>query len=516
MSNPLNSITDHVEHWASHTPNAIAVSSFDTEISYAELLSLIDTTAARLSAAGVRPGDRVVLSGNNTPAWVVAFLAALRMRAVIVPLNSRLGSEQLRPLIELVEPRIVLVDDTQFAVLTTAQITESGTRIHALGSGDVTDAFAGMPCDHRWNAPSSADRDTLALLSFTSGTTGDPKAASISHGSLVDSASVYVPWMPFRERAVSTILVPLFHNTGYVDQLGFMLVIGGQVDLVPRFRTTTAIDAMTRRPPSHLASVPSIYRMLMLTEHADVILGSCRHAIVGGAGMPPAWSAEFFERWPELNLFHAYGLTEFTSATHLLPAEEIRDHGDTVGYPVAGVHCSIRDPEGNEVPGGAAGKVWVSGPMRMLEYWKRPDATKDAFSGHWLRTGDIGAIDADGRLRILGRINQVINRGGEKILPTQLEYLLAQNTAIAEVAVVGLPDPVMGERIVAGVVLRGGHTLDETDARGQLQGRVPDYAIPEKFIALHELPYNASGKIDRKHATQLIAQQDAAGSVRVR
>lgn len=154
--------------------------------------------------------------------------------------------------------------------------------------------------------------------------------------------------------------------------------------------------------------------------------------------------------------------------------------------------------------------------MRMLEYWKRPDATKDAFSGHWLRTGDIGAIDADGRLRILGRINQVINRGGEKILPTQLEYLLAQNTAIAEVAVVGLPDPVMGERIVAGVVLRGGHTLDETDARGQLQGRVPDYAIPEKFIALHELPYNASGKIDRKHATQLIAQQDAAGSVRVR
>ncbi|MFC9767201.1 class I adenylate-forming enzyme family protein [Rhodococcus jostii] len=505
MSNPLNSVTDHVEHWAHHTPDAIAVSSFDTEISYAELLSLIDSTAARLSAAGVRPGDRVVLSGINTPAWVVTFLAALRMRAVIVPLNSRLGAEQLRPLIDLVEPRIVLVDHTQLEVFTTARIAESGTPVHPLGSGDITDAFTGMPIDHRWYAPGTEDRDTLALLSFTSGTTGNPKAASISHGSLVDSSSLYVPWMALRERAVSTILVPLFHNTGYVDQLGFMLVIGGQVDLVPRFRTTTAIDAMTRRPPSHLASVPSIYRMLMLTEHADTILGSCRHALVGGAGMPPAWSTEFFERWPELNLFHVYGLTEFTSATHLLPAEEIIDHGDTVGYPVAGVQCSIRDTDGNEVPVGAAGEVWVSGPMRMLEYWKRPDATADAFSGQWLRTGDVGAVDPDGRLRLLGRINQVINRGGEKILPTQLEDLLAHSTAIAEVAVVGLPDPVMGERIVAGVVLRDGHALDETDAKAQLHGRVPDYAVPEQFVIIDELPHNASGKIDRTHATELIS-----------
>ena len=512
MSSPLRSITDYVQHWADRTPDAVALSSGDVGIGYHELSVLIDDVAGRLEAAGVRSGDRVVLAGINTGGWVVAFLAALRRGAIIAPLNSRLGSNQLPALIDTMEPRIALVDDSQAHIFEEARIAQTGVYVHHLGDGDLDTAFTKLPAADTDRNSWSVDPQAPALLSFTSGTTSTPKAALISHASLVAAARCFEPYSDLGPHPITTVVTPLFHNTGYVDQLCQSLVFGGQVDLVPRFRSAAAVTAMTRRPPTFLATVPSILRMLMLAPEADEIFAHCRAAIVGGASMPHAWIREINRRWPSLQVLHGYGLTEFTSASHLLPSDEIVMQRDSVGKTVPGVECSIRDEDGCEVPSGVPGEVWLAGPMRMIGYWGQPDATRDALSGKWLRTGDVGIVNEHGYLRLQGRLNQVINRGGEKIHPALLEDLLGSYESIAEVVVVGLPDPVLGERVFAGVVCRDGTHFDDSDARRILDGHVPDYALPEEFIVVDAIPHSVTGKPDRHAITEILLERRAAVS----
>ncbi|MBC3190999.1 acyl--CoA ligase [Pseudonocardia sp. C8] len=497
----VDTLTGYVDAWARHTPDAIVLSEAGTELGYAALQRRIDQDAGRLRALGVARGDRVALAGVNTIDWVCAFLGALRLGAVIVPLNSRLGAGQIRPLLDLLEPAVVLADDTQEPLL--ESLPPGTVPVYRIsGSGDMAGRFAHVRPEPL--PPPDIRPEDPALLAFTSGTTGAPKAAIISHGSLLASARSFRPHLRLTAASRTTVLVPLFHNTGYVDQLAHMIVVGGQVDLVRRFGRSDAITAMTRRPPDYLAMVPSILRMLMLTPEADTVFRDCTVIVLGGAALPAAWSAEMRARWPEIRILSGYGLTEFTSGSHVLPAEMLGAHPDAVGYPLDGVGCTVRAVDGTPCRPGEPGEVWLRGPMRMTGYWRRPDATAAALSGEWLRTGDLGTVDADGLLRLHGRINQVINRGGEKILPGELEDLLSASDAVAEVAVVGLPDPLLGERVAAAVVLKSGRRLDTGPLLRLLDGNVPDYAIPETVVAVDELPRNPTGKVDRAGTAELL------------
>ncbi|WP_406635137.1 class I adenylate-forming enzyme family protein [Amycolatopsis sp. WGS_07] len=490
---------DCVRRWASERPFAVAVSAAEAELSYADLAELVEDGAARLRSAGIRPGERVVLAGINTPGWVVAFLAALRCGAVVVPLNSRLGAEQVPALLADVEPALVLADDTQASVFAAAGL---GPRLVSLGAG-LPAALDSLPPAPRECPPPDLDAGSPAILSFTSGTTSAPKGALISHGSILAGAKSWLDLLPDGQDALTTVLVPLFHNTGYVDQLAHLIVAGGQVDLVPRFRTDAAVAAMTRRPPTLVVAVPTILRMLMLREEADRIFGACTAAGYGGSPMPVAWAREFADRWPKARLMYGYGLTEFTSLSHVLDGPEVLEHGDSVGRPVLGARCEIRDDTGAAVPAGTAGEVWLAGPQRMLGYWRNPDADAKALAGEWLRTGDRGVLDEAGRLRLRGRMDDVINRGGEKILPAAVEEVLSEDEALADVAVFGLPDPVLGQRVAVAVVPRPGETFDPVAARENLGKRLPDYAWPSQFVVLDEMPLAATGKADRRRLAAL-------------
>lgn len=500
-----DSIIDHLVDWADRAPARRSISQDDSELTYAELRSRVETDAGRLRTIGVRHGDRILLSGVNTVDWVCAFLGGLRLGAIVVPLNSRLGDQQVGPLARLVEAKVALVDATQWPIFKSAEVpTIVPVYLLATDAGPA-DRFESVTPARDIGSTPVPDEDSAALISFTSGTTGDPKGVVISHGSLVACATSYLPHLQLGSCPTTTVLVPIFHNTGYVDQLCVMLITGGAVDLVPRFRTERAVHAMQQRPPSYLALVPSILRMLMLSSEADAVFSRCEAVLCGGAPTPPAWSRELLRRWPRVRLISGYGLTEFTSGSHLLPSDQ-QVNGDAAGFPLDGVECSIRDTSGAECPPGEAGEVWLRGPMRMNEYWRDPEATAATVVGGWLRTGDRGTADADGLLRLLGRMDEVINRGGEKVQPTQVEDLMSNNDDVAEVAVVGLPDSVLGQRVAAAIVLKPGRELETEQVLQSLHGRIPDYAVPELVLAVESLPHGSTGKLDRPRTTELLSR----------
>lgn len=510
IGNP-RAITDWLVEWSHTTPMAPAVSAGETMLSYRELAGCADRTAAAMSSAGVRPGDRVIVAGVNTPAWVVVFLATMRLGAVVVPLNPRLSRRQLPEFVALAEPTLTFADGTVIEQFRKLDDQLCGTLVH-IGHGSPTalltwaDSFDEKSARGDFVPPSLAAEDP-ALLAFTSGTTGPPKGALITHGALLASTESWLPHARVDQRSRTTVLVPLFHNTGYVDQVCLMLRSGGHTDLVAQFGKSAAVTAMVRRPPTFLCLVPSILRILMLHPDADRILGTCQAIGVGGASMPLAWAAELAGRWPGVQLLHAYGLTEFTSVSHLLPAQDVLQHGDSVGLPVLGATCSIRDAEGKEAPAGAVGEVWLSGPQRMVGYFRDPRGTAEALQGEWLRTGDLGFLDDRQYLRLHGRMGHTINRGGEKILAGPIEDALHGLPSVAHAVVVGLPDPILGESVAAAVVPRPGTDFDENDATAVLADSFPDYANPQKYVVLEEIPLSPTGKPDRQRVVELIVRQ---------
>jgi long-chain acyl-CoA synthetase len=487
-------LTEALRAHAADRPAADALSSGGEILTYSDVRELVDAMAGRFVWLGVSAGDRVAILGTNSPDWVIAFLAALELGAIAVPLNHRLGRLELARQLEQAAPRVILHDE-QFAGQLPEQTHGAETRTLARGvDGARRSIWATSAATF---VPVTADPAAPALISFTSGSTGVPKGALISHGALVRAANAYAHTLQTGEDDSTLVLVPLFHNTGFCDQLAHMLLVGGACDLLPEFTTAAARAALERRDASYLIAVPGILRLLAIGEDGQRIFSACRVACYGGSPMPPAWVEEFTARWPALRLYNCYGLTEFTSVSHILEPADMAGHAASVGRPVSGVEQLIVDSAGHMLEAGAPGELLLAGPTRMLGYWEAPELTVEAFRGKWLRTGDVGSVTEDGFLELLGRASDVINRGGEKISPLQVESALGLEPLIGDAAVVGAPHPIFGERVIAFVTLRGTTELDQEEIARSLRERIADYAVPEQFIVLDELPRNAAGKTDR-------------------
>ena len=488
---PTTTLPNALRFWSRATPSAIALRDGADAFSYAELHATAESMASRLAHAGVRPGDRVALVSENRAEWVLAFLACLGAGALVVPMNVRLGAAELGRQLAIATPRLALVSGAYEDLLARAAPELERRRLEHDAGGAI------------WREPALAGGfappapDAAGLVSFTSGTTGSPKGAVIAQGALATSAAIYARLLETASDTTTLVLVPLVHNTGFLDQLAQMLVVGGGVDLLREFHVGAAIDALARRPASYLLGVPSIFRLMMLDPRADAAFGGVRILAYGGAPMPPAWIGELADRWPALRPFNIYGLTEFTSLSHALVPEFAVPRADTVGRPVEQVRQRIVVDDGADAAPGEPGEVWLAGPTRMRGYLSNDAATAEVFRGPWLRTGDLGAVDGDGFLTLHGRIADVIVRGGEKIHASLVESELGSLAGVAEAAVVGVPDDVLQERVVACVVERPGHTFEAEQARADLRDRIADYAVPDSFLVVDALPRNANGKIDR-------------------
>jgi long-chain acyl-CoA synthetase len=494
---------------AASSPASPALSCGAEELSYGELGDLVQRVAARLAGQSVGAGDRVAILGVNSIEWVAAFLACLDCGAVAVPLNYRLGRLELAGQLSQVQPHLILCDEALQACIaaTTRDVVTLTLGRDGAGPGSIWSA------EPMAVAPAAIDPRGPALISFTSGSTGMPKGAVLSHEALAAAANAYASALGTQPEDRTLVLVPLFHNTGFCDQLAHMIVVGGTVDLLPQFGTGAARRALRLRPASFLIAVPGILRLLATSDDAESIFSACRIACYGGSPMPDGWTHELATRWPNLRLYNCYGLTEFTSISHMLAPADLASHPGSVGRPVPGVEQQIIGADG-PLAFGEVGELVLAGPSRMLRYWRAPAQTRAALQGRWLRTGDLGSISADGFLHLVGRASEVINRGGEKISPLQVEAALSLEPSIADAAVLGAPHPIFGESVVAFVSLRNDGGLDEERITRDLLDRVADYAVPERFFVLDELPRNAAGKVDRRalrrHAAEAIASGTAS------
>jgi len=493
---------------AAAAPSRPALSAGDEELSYGELSALVTGLAGRLARLGAAPGERVAIIGQNSVEWVAAFLACLDSGAVAVPLNHRLSPAEIAGQIGQVEPRLVLAGEG----------LESTAAPAAAACGA---ALRALPRDAErsiWHEPvqrvsAEPPPDAPALIAFTAGSTGAPKGAVIAHGALTHASRAGALAVGTGEDDRTLVMVPLFHNTGFADQLGQMLMVGGAIDLLPEFSVGAARRALLRRPATYLIAVPGILRLLSQDEDAATMLADCGVACFGGSPMPEAWIRDLEARWPGLELFNIYGLTEYTSLSHCLQPRDLTARGDSVGRPVDGAAQLVVDEDGKPVRAGRPGMILVAGPSRMSGYWRAPERTREVFRDRWLVTGDLGSVSADGFLRLVGRASEVINRGGEKVSPAQVEAAVNLEPGVAEAGVVGAPHPIFGERVVAFVTLQGGSGLDEEATRRHLRGRVADYAVPERFFVVDELPRTAVGKVDRlelrRHAAMAFAAKAA-------
>lgn len=499
---PFRTLPAAFAHWAAATPDALALTAAPDVLTYGQLSNKVSRCMAWLIEQGVKPGDRVVIVGHNTIAWIIHYLAVLSLGAVIAPANNRLNAAQFADQVDLLDAVLVLADDAHSETV----LNVPAERVRRLSVDNEGLPGAEFP---------SPEPRSPALISFTSGTTGKPKGATLTQEALAEASWAFVRVLGTDQGDSTLVVVPMFHNTGFVDQFGHMLLLGARTDLLYKFSTKDAIATLSARPVTYLAAVPSIIRLIMLAEGADKALDSVRILLYGGSPMPAAWIDELLAKWPNLRPFHGYGMTEYGSAVSFLPPEYARDQGESVGFAVPGTTIRIVGEDGVDVAPGQVGELWVQGPTLMEGYWRQPELTASKIHAGWLRTGDLARVDNE-LYYIEGRVDDVINRGGEKVLPAHVEALLAGVEAVGQSCVFAVPDPILQNRVWAAVEERPGEAFDPAAAREALQSMLPDYAVPERINILNPMPRTASGKIDRRavasHFQNLASQALARNS----
>jgi acyl-CoA synthetase (AMP-forming)/AMP-acid ligase II len=491
-------------------PEAEALIAGDRRFSYAELDRLVDAMAGNLAARGLRRGDRVALLLGNCPEFLMAILACARLGAVSMPLGTR----QRQPELEYAltdSGAAALIFESDFAAALPEPEALPALRLRIV----VGDAVTGAAPVADFLAPAApppaagiGEEETATIL-YTSGTTGKPKGAMLSHLNIVHSALHFTRCMGLGPADRSLLAVPAAHVTGTVAILLTTLCCGGASVMLRAFKARDFLELAARERITFTCMVPAMYILcLMDPEFGRFDLRSWRVGSFGGAPMPEATIAELARKLPGLQLSNAYGATETTSPTTMMPLGATAGHEASVGQVVPCGEVRIVDENGRDVPPGAAGEIWIRGPMVVPGYWNKPEANAASFTDGFWHSGDVGSLDAEGFLRVFDRLKDMINRGGYKIFSAEVENALAYHPGIAECAVVGRPDPVLGERVCA-FVLPKEAGLGAAELRRFCAERMADYKVPELVELVREpLPRNANGKVQKAVLRQRAAALD--------
>jgi fatty-acyl-CoA synthase len=481
-------------------PDSPALVEEQTVLTHRQAAARARTAARRLAARGVRPGDRVALALPNGWRYAVAYYAVQLAGATAVLVNTRFAPP---------ETEYVLGDSGACATIVDA---ETAARVPQLCPHWDVDELTG-PGAEADDLPGLAAVSTdVANILYTSGTTGRPKGAMQTHGNLLFNAGTVGSVMAVTASDRTLVVAPMFHATGIASQLVGFGAHGAASVFLPRFRPADMLGALIEHRITFFAGVTAMIQLMLADPGFDPHdLAALRAACFGGAPVAEAFLDEAARRLPHVTLMNVWGLTEATSIVTCTAGSQWLKRPWSVGRPVPGVEVAvavdgrIADPPDPD----AVGELWVRGPVVTAGYWNRPD-TGTFRSDGWLRTGDVGRADADGYVQVLDRLKDMIIRGGENIYSLEVESVLARHPAIAEVAVVGVPDPVMGERVRAVAVLGPGRSLALGALREWAGTQLADYKLPAELVTVTALPRNASGKVIKKQ----LAGQPAAGSAR--
>ncbi|MFF0492115.1 class I adenylate-forming enzyme family protein [Nocardia sp. NPDC004068] len=467
---------------ADFAPGAPILADDATVLTAAEFRARVRLAAGALHRAGVRAGDVVAVVLPNRVELVVALFAAWRLGAAVTPVNPGLVGDEIR-----------------------YQIADSGATV-VVGEPGGTGVTLDVADLARPTEPvAAAPADGPALIIYTSGTTGRPKGVVLEHANLTAMCAMIIEALGLDETDHSLLVLPLFHVNGIVVSVLSPLLAGGRTTIAAKFSATTFLAAVERIRPTYFSAVPAIYAMLVAqpeTRRPD--LSSLRRVICGAAPMPAELIRRFEDRFG-VPIVEGYGLSEGTCASTLNPVAGPRKPG-TVGPPLPGQTVAIMDPDGNLLGAGESGEVVVRGPNVMRGYLGNPEATARTIVDGWLHTGDVGRFDEDGYLILVDRIKDMIIRGGENLYPKEIENALYRHPAVHEAAVVGVPDPVLGEVPVAHVVIAPEAVVTEDELIRHCREVLAPFKVPAAIVRTAELPRNPVGKIDKKRLRALAVQ----------
>jgi fatty-acyl-CoA synthase len=469
-----------LEKWSVFGADRVALVDGETgeRWTYGRLFAKAQRRAAWLrDVHSVGPGDRVGWSAGNRLAFFETLFACARLGAILVPVNWRLAPPEVAYVLGHCAPRVV-IDDALFA--DGFALAEEG-EVPTVPAAPTTDA-------------------TPLLILYTSGTTGRPKGAVLTHGSVTwNSVNTQVA-CDLRADDSTVIFTPLFH-TGAINVLSLPLFHrGGKVVLLSRFHAGRILSSIAAERATILFGVPTTFEMLRDdAAFAGADLSSVRFALCGGAPCPLGLIDDYARRGVVFR--QGFGLTEVGPNCFSLPPEDAKRKAGTVGFPV--MHCQARivDAAGQDVPQGQVGELWLKGPHVCGGYWDDPEATAAAYKDGWWATGDLFSVDADGYYRVVGRKKEMFISGGENVYPAEVEQVLLTHPDVKEAAVVGVPDPKWGE---VGWAYVSPATVDEEAVRAALDGKLARYKLPKRVIAVDALPRNATGKVVRAALAGLV------------
>ncbi len=460
----------------------------------------LEIDAARLAGGlqqlGIGRGERVAILIANSIPFCIALHAIMRLGAIAVLLNVREERPELAHILRDSGARAI-VHGAEFMSKLPSQIEcpELQSRISVGAEIDGSIALASLMQAAPAPVADIAEEEIAAIL-YTSGTTGRPKGAMLTHLGLVHAAMIYEACMGLSSSDRSIAAVPLSHVTGLTAAIAAMLRVAGTLVIMPSFKAAEFLQLAVVERMTHTVMVPVMYNLCLLApKFADMDLSRWRIGGYGGAPMPEAAIRRLADVLPDLQLMNAYGSTETTGPVVLMPPLQSLARRTAVGRAVPVADILVMDDEGHEAPVGQSGEIWLRAPNVVAGYWNNPAATAESFvAGYW-RSGDIGAKDADGYVTLLDRAKDMINRGGFKIYSIEVENCLAAYPGVVEAAIVGKPCPVLGERVHAFVVPRR-PGLEANDLRQHCSGKLAEYKIPESFTQLDSpLPRNANGKV---------------------
>lgn len=480
---------------ATHGPSKTALISgpkgAEKRLSYKDLDAEVDRVAIGLIALGIEPGDRVAIAMHNVEQFPMAYLGIIRAGAVAVPLNVMLTEQESRRILIDAGVRVVL-GTRPFAdvVIAAARDTQVEKVVTTEDWGDLGPLGKKAPDIAR-------DEDELAVLAYTSGTTGEPKGAMLSHGNLLANLrqQMSIPDMQVEESDVLFLALPLFHIFGLNVSLGLMIMNGATGVLVERFEPVPSLRLIHDHRVTILLGAPTMYSAWVSVPGADQYdLSSVRLAISGAAPLQPDVLRDFRDLFG-VAIYEGYGLTE-TAPTLMSNRMADKPRAGSVGKPLPEVEYRILDEEGNEVELGDPGEIVVRGPNVFKGYWQRPEDTERAFwSDGWFRTGDIAVVDEDGYLYLVDRKRDLIIVSGFNVFPSEVEGALIQNPKIEEAAVVGVPHPYTGEAVKAYVVLEDGEQTTEEELIADAETRLARFKCPSSVEIVQKLPHLATGKV---------------------
>jgi long-chain acyl-CoA synthetase len=473
----------------------------DRILTYRDLDGIVRTLSSAMTELGIGHGDRVATLLGNCWEFLACTLACNLCGAIVVPMGTRQRQAEMEFLLNDSGAKL-LIFEAEFAEAVPPRADLKALAYRFVVRGDAPDAepFSALlsPRRHRQPAHPVSEEETAIIL-YTSGTTGQPKGAELTHFGVLHSALAFARSHGLTEHDRGLVAVPLSHVTGLVGVALSTMIAGGCVVLMHQaYNTPDFLALASRERITYSILVPTIYTLcVMHPKLASYDLTSWRIGCFGGAPMPIATIELLAKHLPQLELINAYGATETTSPTTIMPRECWRDHMDSVGRVIPYAIVKIVDDDGRAVAAGETGELWIAGPMVVPRYWKRPDANAREFSGGFWHSGDIGSIDAEGFVRIYDRKKDMINRGGYKIFSAEVENVMSRIEGVLESAVVGRADPVLGERVHA-IVVVGDRTLSEASIRDFCAEYLSDYKVPDSVTVRRDpLPRNANGKIQK-------------------